>query len=278
VKNGFDEAAFGRLATALAPYLGDMVVVGGWAFRLFRLHPSALIPEYPPLMTRDADIAAPERMKRQTDTLRDLLLRANFREHLAGESQPPKAEYRLGEGKDAFFVEFVTPLTGSERRRDGTLNATARIQGVIAEKLRYIDLLLASPWSVELQPGSLYPVSAVLPVKICNPVSYIAQKILVFPNRKPDKRGKDLLYIHDTLLLFGGNLEELREVWLDSVRTQLARKARCQVAEAAQRLFGRVTDHAVDAVDIAMQAGRRGTDPNRLVAVCRAGLSQVFVN
>lgn len=46
-----------RLVEALRPWLGETVIVGGWAHRLYRLHPSAGSPAYQPVRTRDADVA-----------------------------------------------------------------------------------------------------------------------------------------------------------------------------------------------------------------------------
>jgi len=52
-----DFAPFARLLGALRPWLGQLVVIGGWAYRLHRFHPLAHPPAYLPLRTRDADLA-----------------------------------------------------------------------------------------------------------------------------------------------------------------------------------------------------------------------------
>jgi hypothetical protein len=49
--------AFARLIQALRPWLGHLVVVGGWAHRLHRLHSLAGHPTYLPLRTRDVNLA-----------------------------------------------------------------------------------------------------------------------------------------------------------------------------------------------------------------------------
>ena len=54
-----DLEAFGRLITALRPWLAQVVVVGGWAHRLHRFHPLANPAAHLPLRTRDADVAFP---------------------------------------------------------------------------------------------------------------------------------------------------------------------------------------------------------------------------
>ena len=49
-------------------------------------------------------------------------------------------------------------------------------------------------------------------VLIANPVSYLAQKLLISAKRTPGARAKDILYIHDTLSLFARSLAELHDM------------------------------------------------------------------
>lgn len=57
------------------------------------------------------------------------------------------------------------------------------------------------------------PVREPVVVTVANPVSFIAQKLLIQGRRKADKRAQDALYVHDTLELFGGQLAALRALW-----------------------------------------------------------------
>ena len=50
---------FARLIAALEPWLQQIVIVGGRAHQLYRLHPHAQHPDYPPLSTLDTDVALP---------------------------------------------------------------------------------------------------------------------------------------------------------------------------------------------------------------------------
>jgi hypothetical protein len=52
---------FARLIVALEPWLIQVVIIGGWAHRLYRLHPSAQHVEYLALTTLDTDIAVDPR-------------------------------------------------------------------------------------------------------------------------------------------------------------------------------------------------------------------------
>jgi hypothetical protein len=271
----FDKGGFGRIILALAPYLDDVVFVGGWAQRLFRLHPLAASTAPAPLMTLDADIAVPMTLSNRGRTLRELLLGAHFVENLSGNESPPKTKYHL-DAAGSVSVEFITPLVGGGFRRDGTVDATAKILGVSAEKLRHVGLLLSCPWTVELTSADGYTVGEhPFPIKICNPASYLAQKVLALPSRRPSKRGKDVLYIHDTLLLFGAALDELRALWIAEIRPQLAKKALAQVLGASERFFGDVTDLSREAADVARGAGR-SMWAGELAAACRLGLSEIF--
>jgi len=51
-----------RLVESLRPWLDQVVVVGGWAHRLYQLHAFAQQLRYEPLATLDPDIALPTRM------------------------------------------------------------------------------------------------------------------------------------------------------------------------------------------------------------------------
>jgi len=46
-----DDEKFAQLVDALGPYLARVVIVGGWARRLFRNHPLAQTLPYVPLMS-----------------------------------------------------------------------------------------------------------------------------------------------------------------------------------------------------------------------------------
>src|ERR1700675_4081035 len=69
-----------KLLEALDPWLPQIVVVGGWAHRLFRYHPLAQTVQYEPLLTLDTDVALPVRLEGREQDLRDCLASAGFKE------------------------------------------------------------------------------------------------------------------------------------------------------------------------------------------------------
>ena len=124
-----DFDAFAHLVTALRPWLGQLVVVGGWAHRLHRFHPLAQAPDHLPLRTRDADLAFSTDAALAGD-LPTALKDAGFTEELFGDDAPAPTHYRLGDEDAGFYAEFLTSLHGSGVKRDGTPDATVSKGGV----------------------------------------------------------------------------------------------------------------------------------------------------
>lgn len=91
-----DLGLFGELAGALEPWLDQVVIVGGWAHRPHRLHPSARSLSYPPLVTLDADIAVPRLLPVEGQDIRERLISRGFTEEFLGRDRPPVTHYHLG--------------------------------------------------------------------------------------------------------------------------------------------------------------------------------------
>ena len=260
-----------KLVGALGPWLDQVVIVGGWAHRLHRLTPQARPPGYEPIRTLDADVAFAERA-RLTGDIGQTLRNAGFHEEFAGEHQPPVTWYRLGKETGGFYAEFLTPLSGSGTRRDGTPDATVKNGGVTAQKLRHLDLLLMHPWQVTLG-GLSRALSHEQTVRIPNPVTFIAQKLLIFDERPNNKRAQDVLYVHDTLELFGHDLSMLVQLWRAHVRPTLT-PLQCQrIRAVSQKQFSTVTDVHRNAARIPTDRTLR---PENVQARCMYGLAEMF--
>ncbi len=106
-----------------------------------------------------------------------------------------------------------------------------------------------------------------------NPVSFIIQKLLIHGKRQPNKRAQDLLYIHDTLELFGGALDDLRTVWRERVRPSLAGKTANRAETQARALFASVSDTIREAARI---PEARNLSPENLRAACGDGLAEIL--
>ena len=264
---------FARLVDALEPWLDQVVIIGGWAHRLYRLHPLAQPLEYEPLGTFDTDIAVPLDLPATGEQIRARLLERNFREELMGNMQPPAAHYRVESGDNSFYAEFLTPLEGSAVKRGGRRDVTARVSGVSVQKLRYLELLLQNPWDVMIAPATGYPTPGVRRILLPNAAAFLVQKILIHEKRDRDRRAKDILYIHDTIETFGGNLAAIREQWQTNVQPVLHAKAARGVERAAEEYFREVSDTIREAARIA--TGRSLT-PEMVRELCAFGWQQIF--
>jgi hypothetical protein len=173
-----DFGNFARLIDAIRPWLIHIVIVGGWAHRLHRFHPLASVQEYQSLRTRDVDLAFSPNAPLEGD-LNEALSKAGFNAELSGEYTPPVTHYRLGTQDAGFFAEFLTVKKGDGLRRDGKSDLTVAKAGIIAQKLRHLELLLEAPWIVHITADTKIPIEHPVDVSVPNPVSFIVQKLLV---------------------------------------------------------------------------------------------------
>lgn len=249
------------------------MVVGGWAHRLHRLHSLAGHPTFPPLQTRDVDLALSLHAPLDGD-VRKALEGARFKPVFLGSDTPPVTHYRLGDEDAGFYAEFQVPLHGSERKRDGTPNVTTSKAGINLQKLRHLDLLLVAPFSVHVGPETEIAVGEPVDILVPNPVSFIVQKLLIHQRRKANKQAQDVVYIHDTLELFGAALEVLRTVWTEQVRPAMPPKTAKRALDTAHELFGEVNDTIREAARIPVD---RRLTPDIVRNACDYGLREVLV-
>jgi len=264
---------FARLIDTLHPWLDQVVIIGGWGHRLYRLHPLAQTLDYEPLGTFDTDVALPAQLPVTGEDIRQRLLKNGFREELLGSMEPPAAHYHVAAGDSGFYAEFLTPLVGGEFKRGGKRDVTGQIAGVLVQKLRHLELLLNAPWEVIVAPANGSPTSGPRRVYVPNAAAFLAQKILIHDKRDRADKAKDILYIHDTIKTFGGNLPAIREEWERNVKPTLHARASREVASAAETHFQHLTDTLRDAARIA--AGRNLT-PEMIREVCEFGWQQCF--
>jgi hypothetical protein len=176
------------VVTALGAYAEDLILVGGWAHRLFGLHPWARARDWEPLRTNDVDFAVPLDLKERKTLLSALLEQAGFQVDVKSiHTKPPLTRYR----RSNLLVEFVADLKGSATTRKGEAKDVEARAGITAERLRYVYPLQLRPWS---PPAGAGP-AVLAAVRVANPVTYLFQKILVNSRRSPPKDGGDLVYL-----------------------------------------------------------------------------------
>jgi hypothetical protein len=267
-----DLSALARLLEALRPWLGHLVIVGGWGHRLHRFHERAHPPPYAALRTRDADVAFSPTAPLEGDIA--AALKSNgFREVSSLEHTPPVTQYHLGDEKAGFYTEFLVPLRGSEVKRGGRSDITMARAGITAQRLRHLDLLIVRPWTVALSEAVGVPLHSPVEVMVPNPVGFIAQKILIRKKRSREKQAQDALYIHDTLELFGSELPMLRVLWREQVRKALPGRTARSVERLCRAQFGVVDDVIRNAVRLPQDRTLRA---ERFQAATMHGLDAVF--
>jgi hypothetical protein len=267
-----DLVQFARLVDALEPWLDRVLFIGGWAHRLFRERPEAARLSYAPLRTGDVDVALDPRALERDAGIRERLAASGFREEFLGDDRPPVTHYSLGDEASGFYVEFLSPLLGGDRRRDGSRDVTERIAGVTAQKLRYLDILLVEPWTVTIGEEQAVPLGRPAELLIPNPASFVVQKLLIAPRRRREDRAKDALYVHDTIELFAADLEALHAIFLERIAPTLSRSARLALRRETAA-YDEVTDLTREATLI---AGFRGLTPQAIQEVCQAGLRRLI--
>lgn len=218
-----------RIAAALEPYLGEIVLCGGWVPYLYwaRIHDPI---REPPLRTQDADFAVPRHLPViGGQPIADCLLATGARTRLAGYGEGI-VRFEIDHGDATVPIEFITPLVGDGRERQLEVQKGLRI-----EPLRYVDLLLERTEHV-LLVGDVAGVRKEATVRVPAPGMFVAQKILTARRRRDrSRRGKDLAYVRDIL----ANYDELHPVILDDVEWLRQRWPRwfTNFRDELQRLF-----------------------------------------
>lgn len=103
---------------------------------------------------------------------------------------------------------------------------------------------------------------------VANPVSFLAQKALVYTKRNRSERAKDILYIHDTFETFGARLADLRAEWIKKIRVRLHTRSVRLVENTTDILFGEISDSVREASRIAQD---RALTPETIREVCSLG-------
>ena len=201
-----------RVLDTIQAYLQDIILIGGFASLLYRFHEEATQVDSHYLITYDVDLAAEGKIHiRGDNSIHDLLEKAGFECKLLGNFEEPIVKYYPTEIKESkYYVEFLSPLSGSGTKRNGKPDLIETIQkDLSAQKLRYLDLLMKNTSKVHTSSISDLQEQPDLIVRIPDPSMYIMQKILILKERGPTDRNKEYAYIYQTLTCFRKHLKSL---------------------------------------------------------------------
>jgi len=262
-----DQAAFVAAVRALRELGDSMVVVGGWSHRLHQFYPG-VIPVESPLYTKDLDCAIARPPPKVSVGIDQSLKAANFAEHLKG-SEEAFTEYYWNGSDSNLTVEFLVVQKGREGKTG------LDVGGVVAQRLRYLEIGFVHPWRFTPTQALGFPVNdgEELSLQIVNPAAFVMNKLVTMTRRtKSEKKGKDLLYVHDTLLMFANAGDALQTLWARTFQG-LSAATRKKVT-ASISAIGTLKVEAELAARAAVSVGRPVT-AERILAACGHGLAPI---
>ena len=189
----------------LRPYLGQLVVAGGWVPYLYTKIYDGVV-DNDPLLTADFDVALVRNdFVEGALSLDASILDSGFNYDFASLDKPPVVKYvkDLEEGRRA-EIEFITETAGR--------GAVEVVGSINAQALRHVGILLDEPISCPLKVLGFAEDGM---LRLPRPSRFIVHKALVAPRRRQrDKTAKDLYYAFYVLDSFphwrDSILEELR--------------------------------------------------------------------
>ncbi len=205
---------FIRAMDALRAYTEDFVCIGGCANALYRHHPLAAPASLAYVGTYDIDLAVADKVPvRNRKPIAEIMATAGMKEQLYGTSDRAVVKYAPVDESIAADLEFLCSSSGLAGTRGGKgIPIAHEVQKeVMAQPLRYLELLLTLPWVVDA--GNIPGLAALksIQLRISNPASYIIQKVLIQDEgRKRESVAKDFYYIFEVSVLFRNALDGLR--------------------------------------------------------------------
>lgn len=253
-----------RVLSAIRHNLKDFVLVGGFASYLYQFHERTKPIDLSPLLTYDIDLASAERISvRGGKSVHQSLSEIGLEEEFTENCRPPLVKYFPKDRKPSMYVEFLTPLRGSEIKR-GRPDTTQNIQSDLsAQKLRFLDLLLKNPWEINTFFIPALNKYRKLVVKIPHPGMFIMQKILISERRTGKSRPKDFAYIYQTLSYLREDLEVIAKEYKMLIDNPEWKKWYKKFIRLSREIFGTSQgDGPIGASEILVQ-----TTPEMIFAV-----------
>ena len=221
------------------------------------------------MVTKDIDIAGDLRLETPVDAvpLAQRMTEAGFEEErLAPTASSPVIKYVPKDGEKTFDVEFLCPKQGARRRRGAAEEGSVEIHdGLLAQPLQYLEILLIDPWQIDLADAGLdteIPEKGLF-VRIPNPAAYIVQKVLIRNRpREAAAKQKDCYYIYTIAVTFREAIDVLQKCF-QAVST----KIHSRWVKRFQREFGELfADAHARGPDAAMMVHEGSSDHVREAA------------
>jgi len=268
------DALFIRSVRALAPYLADILCIGGCANALYRYHRLASSVPWDYVGTKDFDIALPQTLPDDDRApIAVLMAKAGFKEQTLGTAEEPVVKYVPEDEQTAADLEFLCDLSGLPGGRKKQPVSYTVQGGLQAQPLRYLGVLFSRPWTVQLGRVPGFEQVRDLTVGIPNPAAYVFQKIRIRDQRRrDDAAAKDCFYIYEVSVVFRDAYDAIRDEY--RALSPCAPKWKRNFEIEAKELFG--TEDAegpLSVVDIAEDSATAlnfADAPPTTEAVCRS--------
>lgn len=164
-------------------------------------------------------------------------------------------------------------MVGSPYKRNGEPNASAGVAGISAQKIAHLGVLLEYPLIMTVGSEVGNPLEHPVDLRVANPLCFMIEKFLILDERTKKKRQQDLLYVHDTLLLFGHMLPEFKNTWHEIVKPRLTSKEVAAVEREIPRAFSGVSPDILGASGIPTD---RNLCPEELQATCQLSFQRIL--
>lgn len=135
-----------------------------------------------------------------------------------------------------------------------------------------LDILLIDPWLITLDSQTGVPLALPVDVQVVNPLCFMVQKFLIQTHRSKAKQAQDLLYVYDTIELFGALLPEFHTSWRDVIKPEL-KGLSDQVQKAVDATFSNVNDLIRAAARIPQD---RQLSPEQMQMTCQLAFEQIL--
>lgn len=212
------EASLHRVLRILQPYLGELVLIGGWVPYLHRQYGNVHAWNAELSLTSELDVLVTERVSQSAGRppLAALLAAAGLEPETPHQQdkterlRPNNAAVWTGSHATGEAIEFLVAHTGRFRRTSAPVPVPGQ-PGIAAIMLTDLALLERHTTVVRIPLQTVASAAAerpesddVIAVRIPILGAYLLNKAITFPKRIPrpgelvnSKRGKDLLYLRD---------------------------------------------------------------------------------
>lgn len=200
--------AFKKLLLGLKDYNEEIVIIGGLANALYQYHEYGQNSRLGVLATKDLDVLTSDKVTILNKSIIDGLTEQGFVVDPKPVEDKVITKFTLPDTN--FEIEFLCPMKGGDPDKEGKRQLVKEIQdGVKAQPLRYLDLALFDPWTINSKNiPELNDID--IDIQIPNPGAYLIQKFIIKDRRKPAFAQKDCFYIYELLLKFRDNFDILK--------------------------------------------------------------------